>query len=190
MDITDKIVKEWYWRFSKGYPDINNTEDKKILDQLLQEWGAPKIEAAPAPILEDDGEPEITIDALMDLLQSKKDSLPPEFLKKIYTQVQTKGKKLTSKLIDILNQKGEDDKTSILAKIPDGPGALVEFLQAFREEDINLTKIDSRPARIQDSFKYWFLIDFQGHYQDENVQMIFKKYHSQITLLGSYVRLC
>jgi hypothetical protein len=119
MNITDKIVKEWSWRCSKGYPDINNPEDKKILDQLLQEWGAPKIEAAPAPILEDDGEPEITFDALMDLLQSKKDSLPPDFLKKIYTQVQTKGKKLTSKLIDILNQKGMEEAKEVILSITD-----------------------------------------------------------------------
>lgn len=93
---------------------------------------------------------------------------------------------------DILNQKSPEDKTSILAKISDSdkPGALVHFLEEFRARNINLTKIESRPARIKDSFKYWFLIDFDGHYKDEGVAEIFEKYPETITFLGSYVKLC
>ncbi|PWJ44716.1 prephenate dehydratase [Sediminitomix flava] len=91
---------------------------------------------------------------------------------------------------DILNQKGEEDKTTILAKTPHTPGALVDFLQEFREKGINLTKIESRPARVKDSFQYWFLIDFDGHYKDPNVQEILMKYSYTVTFLGSYVKLC
>ncbi|MEH0154599.1 prephenate dehydratase [Limibacter armeniacum] len=91
---------------------------------------------------------------------------------------------------DVLNQKSENDKTSILAKLSDRPGALVDFLKEFSFRDLNLTKIESRPARIKDSFKYWFLIDFDGHYQDEKVQQILEKYGDSLVFLGSYVKLC
>ncbi|MCS6832336.1 MAG: prephenate dehydratase [Flammeovirgaceae bacterium] len=91
---------------------------------------------------------------------------------------------------DYINQPSKQDKTSILVRIPDKPGALVNFLREFKDRDINLTKIDSRPARIRDNFKYWFLIDFDGHFQDANVQEIFQKHSDIITFLGSYVKMC
>lgn len=91
---------------------------------------------------------------------------------------------------DAMNQKGEDDKTTILAKLSHQPGSLVSFLQEFHNANINLTKIESRPAKKRKSFKYWFLIDFEGHYQDEAVKAILDKYKDNIKLLGSYPRLC
>ncbi len=91
---------------------------------------------------------------------------------------------------DAMNQKGVDDKTTILAKLSHQPGALVNFLQEFHEANINLTKIESRPAKKRKSFKYWFLIDFEGHYQDEAVSRILEKYSDNIKLLGSYPKLC
>lgn len=89
-----------------------------------------------------------------------------------------------------LNQKGKVDKTTILAKLSNQPGALADFLLEFHRANINLTKIESRPAKKQKTFKYWFLIDFEGHYDDEPVKMIFEKYRSNIKLLGSYPKLC
>jgi len=49
-------------------------------------------------------------------------------------------------LSDFKNQKGVHNKTSILAKTDNAPGSLARFLQAFDKENINLTKIESRPA--------------------------------------------
>lgn len=37
MNITDKLYLEWAWRSRTGVPDINNAEDKAILDQLIAE---------------------------------------------------------------------------------------------------------------------------------------------------------
>src|SRR5699024_455012 len=91
---------------------------------------------------------------------------------------------------NFLNQKGKLDKTTILAKLSNQPGALADFLQEFHEANINLTKIESRPAKKRKSFKYWFLIDLEGHYQDEAVKDILKKYKENIKLLGSYPKLC
>ncbi|UZR94701.1 prephenate dehydratase [Chondrinema litorale] len=88
------------------------------------------------------------------------------------------------------NQKGVEDKTSILLKTSNNPGALALFLKEFEDVGINLTKLESRPAREGDSFKYWFLVDFDGHYLDDNVQKILKKHEDSIRFLGSYVKLC
>ncbi len=91
---------------------------------------------------------------------------------------------------NVMNQQGNQDKTTILARISDTPGALVDFLLEFKTAGVNLTKVESRPAKDGDTFKYWFLIDFDGHYEDERVQNIFNKYTNQIRFLGSYVKLC
>ena len=37
MNVTDKLYNEWAWRTRTGTPDINNPEDKAILDNLIAE---------------------------------------------------------------------------------------------------------------------------------------------------------
>ena len=37
MNITDKLYNEWAWRTKSGTPDMNNPEDKAILDRLISE---------------------------------------------------------------------------------------------------------------------------------------------------------
>lgn len=91
---------------------------------------------------------------------------------------------------DFVNQKSERDKTTILARTADRPGSLAILLQDFYDAHINLTKIESRPAKAGKSFKYWFFIDFEGHFEDENAQKVLKKHEKDIKWLGSYVRLC
>ncbi len=91
-------------------------------------------------------------------------------------------------LSDFKNQPSGADKTSILAKLTDKPGALYEFLKDFYEEKINLTKIESRPAQYRD-FNYWFYIDFDGHIDEEHVQRVLNKHRSQIKWLGSYAKI-
>lgn len=91
---------------------------------------------------------------------------------------------------DFVNQRSGKDKTTVLAKTADKPGSLAVLLQDFYEQKINLTKIESRPAKEGKNFKYWFLIDFEGHFEDENVQKVMKKHGKGIKWLGSYVKLC
>ncbi|BAF69503.1 chorismate mutase/prephenate dehydratase [Nitratiruptor sp. SB155-2] len=90
-------------------------------------------------------------------------------------------------LSDFKNRRSGFDKTSILAKLQDRPGALVHFLEDFDKENINLTKIESRPAEDKD-FNYWFYIDFDGHIDDENVQKVLQKHIHEIKWLGSYAK--
>lgn len=85
---------------------------------------------------------------------------------------------------DFENAQSGNDKTSILAKLPNTPGALVEFLTDFDKAKINLTKIKSH---IVEGTSLFF-IDFDGHKDDANVQEIFKKHKESIKFLGSYVK--
>ena len=87
---------------------------------------------------------------------------------------------------DVISKK---DKTSILVNLSDGHGVLAEFLQEFHDAKINLTKLESRPAKKGTDFKYVFYIDFEGHYLDNNFQKIYKRYEKNIKLLGSYPRM-
>lgn len=91
---------------------------------------------------------------------------------------------------DFVNNRSGNDKTTILAKTTDKPGSLVTLLQDFYDAGINLSKIESRPAKKGKNFKYWFYIDFDGHFEDENVEPVLKKHKTDTKWLGSYVKLC
>jgi hypothetical protein len=36
MDIIEKFIRNNGWRFEKGYPDINNPKDNKLLYELIE----------------------------------------------------------------------------------------------------------------------------------------------------------
>ena len=70
------------------------------------------------------------------------------------------------------------------------PGALCLALESFKEADINLTKIDTRPHPDKlDSWHYVFFVEFVGHYTDEKPAYAIKKineYCLNVRVLGSY----
>jgi len=39
MSVIDKVVSEWAFRCKKGYPDMNNPDDMKILKEIYSEYG-------------------------------------------------------------------------------------------------------------------------------------------------------
>ena len=92
-------------------------------------------------------------------------------------------------LSDFKNAKSKNSKTSVLAKTADKPGGLVEFLQTFQKNEVNLTKIESRPTK-EKGFKTVFYLDFEGHIEDKNVQKVLEenKNSHEIKWLGSYVK--
>ena len=82
-----------------------------------------------------------------------------------------------------------NDKTSIsFSLLVDKPGGLYEILSYFAEENINLTKIESRPSK-EGLGNYIFFADFEGHRLDERIAGILNRL-SEITgffkILGSY----
>jgi len=83
-----------------------------------------------------------------------------------------------------------DDKTSMAFNVDDEPGALVRIMQAFADAGINLTKIESRPAR-EALGVYVFLLDCQGHRLDPVLRDVLAAVERQcrwLKILGSYPR--
>lgn len=92
-------------------------------------------------------------------------------------------------LSDFKNLPSNDTKTSILVKLKNGdkPGALVNFLQDLYAANINMRKIESRPSKDESVYKYMFFIDFDGHFDDENIKKVMDQHSEDIKWLGSYV---
>lgn len=81
-----------------------------------------------------------------------------------------------------------NDKTSVMFSTSDEPGILYKILRAFADEKINLSTIESRPAK-KTAWEYVFFIDMDGHIKEENMQRAIhkmKKYCAFLRILGSY----
>lgn len=82
-----------------------------------------------------------------------------------------------------------NDKTSIIFSIfEDHPGELYKILGIFNKDNINLTKIESRPSK-RGLGKYLFFVDFYGHRNDNTIKKILKELElntSFLKVLGSY----
>lgn len=55
-----------------------------------------------------------------------------------------------------------DDKTSVMFWFRDRPGGLFEAIEVFARRGMNMTRIESRPLRLQ-RWNYVFHVDFAGH---------------------------
>jgi prephenate dehydratase len=81
------------------------------------------------------------------------------------------------------------DKTSIGFMVKENvPGALHEILTALAEETIQMTKVESRPTKAWLGH-YVFLIDFEGHREDEHIARALARIEEKTSLLkifGSY----
>ena len=81
------------------------------------------------------------------------------------------------------------DKTSIIFSIyEDRPGGLYRILGIFEKNNVNLTKIESRPSK-KGLGKYLFFVDFEGHTDDDMVQNILAEIDENtyfLKVLGSY----
>ncbi len=82
-----------------------------------------------------------------------------------------------------------NDKTSLAFSVPQNtPGSLMRVLQIFAEANINLAKLESRPARERLG-QYIFLCDLEGHRDDPHVAAALRRVAAQadwIKVFGSY----
>jgi chorismate mutase/prephenate dehydratase len=82
------------------------------------------------------------------------------------------------------------DKTSLVFIVKDKVGALYEALEVFNKNNVNLTKIESRPTKKR-AWEYMFFVDFKGHIKDQNIVKTIKSLESKsvfVKSLGSYPR--
>lgn len=85
-------------------------------------------------------------------------------------------------------QKSEKNKTSIVFSTENRPGSLYRILDIFSLWDINMTRIESRPAKNKLG-RYIFFVDIEGHIEDEDVRdalTMVKRKTSFYKFLGSY----
>ncbi len=80
------------------------------------------------------------------------------------------------------------DKTSIVFGVKHKVGALYDALSVFKADNINMTKIESRPSKNK-AWEYYFFVDIDGHATDPLVARALKELQEHCTLmtvLGSY----
>jgi prephenate dehydratase len=83
---------------------------------------------------------------------------------------------------------GHDKTTIVVFQRADRPGSLLTILQEFAARGINLTKLESRPTK-RALGEYCFVIDFEGHLDDEVVTDCLRDLRSKVAdvkFLGSY----
>jgi chorismate mutase / prephenate dehydratase len=83
-----------------------------------------------------------------------------------------------------------DDKTSLLFSVSHEVGALGKILRVLSEHEINLEKIESRPA-MQKEWEYLFFVDVRGHLQDATLAGALEAIRPKtlwLKVLGSYPR--
>ena len=81
-----------------------------------------------------------------------------------------------------------NDKTAMIFSVKDKTGALVDVLQAFRHNDVNLTNLKSH-ASTKGNDEYYFFADAIGHKDDENVKRALEHAAMQCThfsVMGSF----
>ena len=80
------------------------------------------------------------------------------------------------------------DRTSVALRIENAPGALVSALTELAIRDIDLTRIESRPTRIEFG-TYIFFVDCVGHIEDAAVAEALTALHrrcADVRYLGSW----
>lgn len=79
-------------------------------------------------------------------------------------------------------------KTSLILATAHKPGSLVDALSVFRDYEINMTKLESRPI-IGNPWEEMFYLDFQGNILDQKVKSLLDevgKHTRYLKILGCY----
>ncbi|NLA75690.1 MAG: prephenate dehydratase [Deltaproteobacteria bacterium] len=83
-----------------------------------------------------------------------------------------------------------DDKTSIMFFLKDRPGSLYKCLSVLAEKAVNMTRIESRPAKTK-KWEYLFFVDIEGHKDDPRIDHALHEMERHCVFLkrlGSYPR--
>lgn len=86
------------------------------------------------------------------------------------------------------NPPSGNDKTMLMLRIEDKPGALVSALEPFKELEINLSHFASRPA-LRGSEDIFFFVEAAGHTRDLQASDLFRELSKKcraVKVLGSY----
>ncbi len=87
-------------------------------------------------------------------------------------------------------QRTGKDRTSLVVSVRDSPGVLLRVLEPLARRNINMTRIESRPAPRR-AWEYVFFLDLEGHETDEPIAAAIREVgqaNAEVKLLGSYPR--
>jgi len=82
------------------------------------------------------------------------------------------------------------DKTSLMVSNPNKPGALHRILTPLAEQNVSMTRIESRPSKAA-LWEYVFFIDIEGHLEEAPVSTALQQLEAEagfLRCLGSYPR--
>jgi chorismate mutase/prephenate dehydratase len=80
------------------------------------------------------------------------------------------------------------DKTAVMFTVPHQPGSLVDALGVFKQNKVNLTWIESFPAKSAKQ-EYVFFVDCEGHTDDAKIKKTLDalvKNCDKVVVLGSF----
>ena len=107
-------------------------------------------------------------------------------------EIETNKANLTKFFVIVNNDKIPTDlkkeKTSIAFKTKHYPGALVNCLERLSKNNVNLTKLESRPI-AENPWEYVFYAELDGGVDDDNVKLSLKEIEAAtlfLKVLGSY----
>jgi len=86
------------------------------------------------------------------------------------------------------NSETGNDKTSIIFSIKHEPGSLFRIIENFHKNNVNLTKIESRPTKTN-TWEYNFYVDFEGYQKNPIISEMLEKIKQEtlfLKVLGSY----
>ena len=98
MSVVDKIVNEWAFRCKKGYPDINNPDDVKILKEIYSQFGIVMEEEKPQQ------QNNVSLADLETLIDARKTELTQDQINNLYKIISKTGKGYTKSLLTVLEQ--------------------------------------------------------------------------------------
>ena len=111
-------------------------------------------------------------------------------LKPLFNAIEDRQSNITRYLILSKSQteKSGNDKTSIMFTTADKSGALVDVLEVFKQNSINLTHLEKRPSQ-EENWDYTFFLDLEGHREDHKIAQIIgeaRAHCKTLTVLGSF----
>ena len=65
-------------------------------------------------------------------------------------------------------QRTGKDRTSLVVSVRDSPGVLLRILEPLARRNINMTRIESRPAPRR-AWEYVFFLDLEGHADEPRI---------------------
>jgi chorismate mutase/prephenate dehydratase len=80
------------------------------------------------------------------------------------------------------------DRTSLVMTTHNKPGSLLELIASFSSSGVNMTRLESRPARTG-QWEYYFYVDIEGHQQDAGVAKALAELRGKapfVKIFGSY----